>query len=244
MLLRRLACEFIGTAFLLATVVGSGALIHKIDGGTIGITVIAVAVATGFVLYALINMFGEISAHFNPVVSLVNALTKTMSWSHVPLYMLAQVLGAIAGVMAANVMFELPAVVFSTTARTGYGQCTGELIATFGLICTISCCARFRPAALPAAVSAYVAGAILFTSSTCFANPAVTVARIFTDTITGIRAIDVAPYITCQIAAALTALSFCHWLLKPVSSANIAETEQDGVWQSRDEVVADLVRLK
>jgi glycerol uptake facilitator-like aquaporin len=209
---KRLACEFLGTAFLLATVVGSGILAHKLDAGNVAVSVSSVAIATGCLLTALILSFGTISSHFNPIVTLCSALRKELSWSLVLPYVLAQIIGAAFGVIVANLMFDIPAVTISSTVRTGTGQWIGEFVATFGLLGVIFGCGKFRPAAIPAAVGCYVAAAIWFTSSTCFANPAVTIARVLTDTLTGIRPIDVIPYILAQIAGAASALSIFGWL--------------------------------
>lgn len=214
MALRCLLAEFLGTAFLLATVVGSGALMHGLDAGNVAVTVFGVAVATAFVLYALIEMFGSISAHFNPAVTLVNAVQGSIRWRTASCYVVAQILGAIAGVVIANLMFEQVPLAFSTSARTGYGQWVGEFVATFGLIGVITGCSRCKPSVVPQAVSAFVGGAIMFTSSTCFANPAVTISRMFTTTITGIRPSDVPLFIICQLVSAALALVFFGWLFK------------------------------
>ncbi|HEY9793269.1 MAG TPA: MIP/aquaporin family protein [Candidatus Obscuribacterales bacterium] len=220
---RRLVCEFLGTAFLLATVVGSGILAHKLDAGNTAVAVMAVAISTGCVLTALILSFGGISAHFNPIVTVATAIRKELDWSLVSSYIMAQVAGAIAGVCITNLMFDLPAVMISQTPRTGTGQWLGEFVATFGLLGIIFGCARFRGVAIPAAVGCYVCGAIWFTSSTCFANPAVTIARVFTDTLTGIRPVDVFPYIVSQSIATASALALFGWLFaaedKPSSLA-------------------------
>ena len=213
-LLKSLTCEFIGTAFLLATVVGSGALMHKLDAGNVAVTVLGVAIATGLVLLALINTIGSISAHFNPIVTLMTAVQRQMRWAHVAPYVAVQILGAIAGVVAANLMFEVPAFAISDSARTGYGQWAGELVATFGLVAVLIGCGRSKPDAVPQSVSAYVASAILFTSSTCFANPAVSISRIFTSTITGIRRGDVPAFIACELAGAAVAFVVFSWLFK------------------------------
>lgn len=210
---RALACEFLGTAFLLATVVGSGILGHNLDSGNVAVAVLAVAFATGTVLTALILALGSISCHLNPVVTLVAALRGELKWSAVVPYILCQVAGGSAGVVVANLMFDLPAVVLSTHARTGTGQWIGEFVATFGLLGIILATSKFRPAAVPAAVGAYVAGAIWFTSSTCFANPAVTIARVLTDTLTGIRCQDVPAFVLVQLVAAGCAFLFYGWLL-------------------------------
>ncbi len=217
-LLKCLICEFLGTAFLLATVVGSGILLHRIDFQVVAVTVLGVAFATGTVLLALINMFGSISAHFNPVVTLANAIQGNLRWSLVAPYVVTQVLGACAGVILANLMFQEQAVAFSDAARTGYGQWLGEFIATFGLLGVIIGCSRSKPDAVPQSVAAYVAGAILFTSSTCFANPAVTIARMFTTTITGIRPTDVPAFIGFEVVGALCAVALFSFLFREEST--------------------------
>lgn len=213
-LLKALTCEFLGTAFLLATVVGSGILAHNLDAGNVAVTVMSVAIATGCVLLALIFTFGAVSANFNPAVTLMNVLQRNISIRHALLYMAVQICGAICGVVTANLMFDLPAFAWSQHARTGNGQWLGEFIATFGLLTVIQGTARYRAEAVPSAVAAYVAGAILFTSSTCFANPAVTISRIFTDTITGIRSADVVAFIVSQIVATIAACVLGEWLFK------------------------------
>lgn len=230
-LARRLVCEFIGTAFLLATVVGSGILAHKLDAGNVAVSVTAVAISTGCVLTALILSLGAISSHFNPMVTLSCAVRKELDWSLVVPYVLTQIAGAIAGVCIANMMFDLPAVAISHQARTGCGQWLGEFVATFGLLGIIFGCSRFRATDVPVAVGSYICGAIWFTSSTCFANPAVTIARIFTDTLTGIRPGDVAPFILSQLAGTIIALVVFGWLFAP---------EKKRFWEQNDpELVAN-----
>lgn len=211
-LARSLTAEFIGTAFLLAVVVGSGIMADKLDQGNVAVALLAIAGATGAVLVALIHAFGSISAHFNPAVTLFSALRKELQWSAVIPYVLTQVAGGIFGVMIANVMFGLPFVAFSQSVRTGPEQWLGEVIATFGLLTVIVGSSKSAPSAVPYSVAAYVTGAIWFTSSTCFANPAVTVARMFTDTITGIRPVDCAAFILAQIVGMLCATALLSWL--------------------------------
>lgn len=210
--LKQLTCEFLGTAFLLATVVGSGILADKLSQGNIGVALLAIAFATGAVLTALIVAFGGISSHFNPVVTLIMAIKRQLAWKSVIPYIVTQIAGATVGVILANLMFDLPAVGISDHVRSGAGQWLGEFIATFGLIGIILGTGRSRPEAAPWAVGGYVAGAIWFTSSTCFANPAVTIARMFTNTITGIRPDNVVAFIGWQLAAAIVALALFEWL--------------------------------
>lgn len=235
-LAKPLVCEFLGTAFLLATVVGSGILADKLDSDIVAVTVLSIAFATGAVLTALVLAFGSISAHFNPAVTLVCALRGEHAWKDVIPYWVTQVAGACAGVMVANLMFDLPAVVVSTTARTGGGLWLGEFVATIGLIAVILGCAKSRPDATPMAVGGYVAGAIWFTSSTCFANPAVTIARALTNTITGIRPDDVAMYCIVQFFATITAALVFTWLftdgkkqaaIASLKHATTADTERE-----------------
>ena len=212
---RVLVAECIGSAFLLMVVVGSGILADKLNGGAnLALSVLCVAFATGGVLYALITSLGAVSAHFNPAVTLVSAFRRELSWSLVLPYIVSQILGACLGVIMANLMFDLPAVTISQTARHASGQYLGEFIAIFGLLGTIFGTARHRPEAVPAAVAAYVAGAIYFTSSTCFANPAVTTARTLTGTLTGICPADVAAYVAFQVLGALSAMVVFGWLFK------------------------------
>jgi len=239
-LVRALTCELIGTAFLLATVVGSGILAHKLDNGLIAVTVLSIAFATGCVLFALIATFGSISCHLNPVVTVASAVRKEFPWRHVPPYVVTQISGAILGVMVANLMFDLPAMSLSDTARTGYGQWLGEFVATFGLLAVIFGSGKYRPQDAPQAISAYVAGAIWFTSSTCFANPAVTIARIFTNTITGIRADDVPGFIFSQFLAATFACIVFGWLFaktaQSTDSVRNSETDPAEAIQLREPV--------
>lgn len=236
-LVRALVAETLGTAFLLATVVGSGALADKLDLGNLAVSVLCVAFATGAVLVALIAAFGSISAHFNPIVSLVLALRGEFSWKKVAPYFAAQVAGAILGVVVANLMFDLPAITISATARTGMGQWLGEFIASFGLIGIILGSARSN-SNTGIAVPAYVAGAIYFTSSTCFANPAVSIARMFTNTLTGIVPADVPAFIVSQIVGALCAFAVFGWLF----AAEKSELTETCELEVDPEVIATLER--
>ncbi|MBU6454868.1 MAG: aquaporin family protein [Cyanobacteria bacterium REEB67] len=209
---RALVAEFLGSAFLLVAVCGSGILAHSLDQGNVALSVLCVAFATGCALVALISMFGALSAHFNPIVTLALALRKEFAWPKVPFYIAVQVLGAVCGVIVANLMFDLPAMTISETGRSTCGLLIGEIVATFGLLGVIFGCGKSRPEAIPFAVPAYVAAAIYFTSSTCFANPAVTIARIFTNTLTGIKPVDVLPFIAAQVVGAVLALVLFGWL--------------------------------
>ena len=244
-LARALAAETLGTAFLLATVVGSGALADKLDLGNLAVSVLCVAFATGAVLIALIAAFGSISAHFNPIVSLVCALRGEFKWKLVAPYIVAQLTGAILGVVVANLMFDLPAVTISTIVRSGMGQWLGEFVASFGLIGIILGSARSN-SNTGIAVPAYVAGAIYFTSSTCFANPAVTVARIFTGTLTGILPADVPAFVLSQLVGALCAAVVFGWLFaadKGEEQTSAGQNiEQERVSELEPEVLATLER--
>ena len=206
---QRTVAEGMGTAFLLAAVVGSGIMGERLAGGNAAVALLANSIATGAALVALILTFGGISgAHFNPVITVVDASQDGLAWGDVPWYVCAQTVGAVAGVVIANVMFELPPIAMSQHVRSGYGQWISEFVATFGLVSVIWGCARFRSEATPFAVAAYIAAAYWFTASTSFANPAVTFGRSLTDTFAGIRLVDVPGFIICQGAgaAASTAL--------------------------------------
>lgn len=210
---RQLAGEFAGTALLLATVVGSGIMGERLAGGNDAITLLANTLATGAMLYVLIVTFGKISgAHFNPVVTLCAAWAGNLPWRRVGPFIVIQFTGALAGVIAAHWMFELPIVSASQHIRAGYSQMGSELVATFGLLTVILNCARYRPDAIAAAVGCYIAAAYWFTASTSFANPAVTVARCLTDSFSGIRLIDAPGFIVAQIIGALLAVVFYRWM--------------------------------
>lgn len=219
---RRVASEALGTALLLAAVVGSGIMGERLSGGNAAIALLANTIATSATLAALIITFGPISgAHLNPAVTLADAWQRGMAWRHVPVYIAAQVAGALAGVGSAHVMFGEPLFTASRHARSGFAQCFSEFIAAFGLLAVIRGCIRFRSPAVPWAVGAYIAGAYWFTASTSFANPAVTVARAFTDTFAGIRPADVPPFIGAQIAGAVAATALFAWLIPfPVTAGN------------------------
>lgn len=215
---RRLVAECLGTAFLLAVVVGSGIMAERLAGGNVAIALLANAIATGAGLIALILMFGTISgAHFNPVVTLSEAFQKNMPGKEVLPYIAVQVLGAFAGVAAAHGMFDAPVFFASEHIRTGASQWWSEFIATFGLIAVIIGCSRSRPSVTPFAVAAYITAAYWFTSSTSFANPAVTLARAATNTFAGIRPIDAPGFIIAQLCGAAAATIVFCWLY-PVSA--------------------------
>jgi glycerol uptake facilitator-like aquaporin len=211
---RRATAEFVGTALLLATVVGSGIMGERLADGNVAVALLANTLATGAVLVALILTFGPISgAHLNPAVTLADAWQGGLSWDEVPLYLLAQGVGAVVGVAVADAMFDLPAFAFSRHARSGPSQFLSEVVATFGLLSVIWGCSRKRPGAVPFAVGAYITAAYWFTASTSFANPAVTVARCLTDTFAGIRPVDVPSFIAAQLLGAGLATALFRWLV-------------------------------
>jgi glycerol uptake facilitator-like aquaporin len=210
---RQAAAEFVGTAFLLATVIGSGVMAFKLAGGNGAIALLCNTIPTGAILAVLILTFGPVSgAHLNPAVSLGFAVRRELPWSMVAIYIAAQLAGAIAGVWAAHVMFELPVWQLSATVRTGPGQWFAEAVATFGLVITIFGCAARNPAAVPYAVGLYITAAYWFTASTSFANPAVTVARSLSDTFAGIAPVHVLAFIAAQLIGMLAAVGFAGWL--------------------------------
>lgn len=227
---RRLVSEGLGTAMLLAVVVGSGIMADRLASGNVAISLLANAIATGTGLIALILMFGTISgAHFNPVVTLSEAFQKNMPAKEVLPYILVQVLGAFAGVAAAHGMFENPLFFASEHVRTGMSQWWSEFVATFGLIAVIIGCSRSRPSVTPFAVAAYITAAYWFTSSTSFANPAVTLARAATNTFAGIRPADAPGFIIAQLlGAAAATLVFCWLYPAAPKDATVAETVAPG----------------
>jgi glycerol uptake facilitator-like aquaporin len=211
---RRIAAEAVGTAFLLAAVVGSGIMGERLAGGNVAIALLANTLATGAMLVTLILTFGPISgAHFNPAVTLADASQGGLPWREVPGYVTAQVLGAFAGVATAHLMFGAPVFSASRHLRAGRAQILSEFVATFGLLCVIWGCARLRSSAVPFAVGAYITGAYWFTASTSFANPAVTLARSASDTFAGIRPGDAPGFIVAQFAGAAAATLLFRWLV-------------------------------
>jgi glycerol uptake facilitator-like aquaporin len=213
-LARRTVAEGLGTALLLATVVGSGIMGERLAGGNVAVALLANTLATGAALVALILTFGAVSgAHLNPVVTVADAALGGRPWREVPAYVLAQVAGAFAGVAAADVMFELPPFSASHHARTGSSQWFSEGVATFGLLAVIWGCSRRRASVVPFAVGAYITAAYWFTASTSFANPAVTLARAATDTFAGIRPGDVPGFVAAQLAGAALATAVFRWLV-------------------------------
>jgi glycerol uptake facilitator-like aquaporin len=212
-LAQRAAAEGLGTAFLLAAVVGSGIMAAKLAGGNGALALLCNTLPTGAILTVLILTFGPISgAHFNPAVSIAFALRGELRKSTTAVYIAAQVLGAIAGVWIAHLMFELPLWQFSMTVRTGPGQWLAESIATFGLLLTIFGCVARTPAAVPYAVGLYITSAYWFTASTSFANPAVTIARSLSDTFAGIAPTSVVAFVVAQLSGMLAAVLLSRWL--------------------------------
>jgi glycerol uptake facilitator-like aquaporin len=210
---RRIVAEGVGTALLLAVVVGSGIMAERLAGGNVALALLANALATGAGLVALILMLGPVSgAHFNPAVTLSEAWQGNLARAHVLPYIAAQCAGAVAGVMLAHAMFGLPLLTASQHVRAGGGQWLSEFVATFGLVAVIISCARSRPAVTPFAVAAYITSAYWFTASTSFANPAVTLARSLSDTFAGIRPADAPAFIGAQLAGALAATLLLSWL--------------------------------
>lgn len=209
---RRLAGEFLGTAFLLAVVIGSGIMGERLAGGNVAIALLGNTLATGAGLVALILTFGPISgAHFNPAVTLGDVWLGQIQLRHAALYIVAQIAGAFAGVAAAHGMFQKAIFFASQHARTGPSQWWSELVATFGLLAVIVSCSRTRPTSTPFAVAAYITAAYWFTSSTSFANPAVTLARAASDTFAGIRPQDAPAFILAQLCGAAAAVIVFKW---------------------------------
>jgi len=212
---QRLAAEFIATGGLLAAVVGSGIMGESLAGGNVAIALLANTLATAAALVALILTFGPISgAHMNPVVTLVAVLEKQLATRDGVSYLTVQVLGGIAGVWLAHLMFDRPILMTSEHVRSGTPQLVSEVVATFGLVCTILGTAKHRPTAIPFAVGAYIAAAYWFTASTSFANPAVTIARTLTNTFAGIRPVDAPGFIAAQLVGAMLALTTYRWLYR------------------------------
>ncbi len=213
---RRLAAEALGTAFLLAAIVGSGIMADTLSGGNVGLALLANAAATAAALVILILVFGPVSgAHFNPAVTLAFLVRGEIAAGLAVAYVVAQVIGGVLGVWAVHVMFEQPVWQVAVNGRTGVGLWAAEVIATFGLVMTILGCVRWRIDMVAQAVGLYVGAAIWFTASTSFANPAVTIGRALTDTFTGIAPADVVPFIAAQIVGALLAVAVMGWLYAP-----------------------------
>lgn len=226
----RMTAEFIGTAFLLATVVGSGIMGERLSGGNVAIALLANTVATGAALVALILTFGPISgAHFNPAVTLADASQRGLPWKEVPGYVVSQVLGAFVGVACAHLMFGLSLFSASRRVRSGGSQVFSEFVATFGLMAVIWGCSRLRSSVVPFAVGAYITAAYWFTASTSFANPAVALARAATDTFSGIRPVDVPGFIAAQLLGAAGATALFRWLVPSLPESAPEILVQHGV---------------
>jgi len=216
---RRIVTEFIGTLFLLAAVVGSGIMGERLAAGNTALALLANSIATGAALVAIILAFGPISgAHFNPVVTLADAWQGGIAWRETPAYLAAQIAGAFAGVAAAHLMFGFSVFSASTHFRSGPAQLFSEFISTFGLLSVIWGCVRYRPSVVPFAVGAYITAAYWFTSSTSFANPAVTLARSMTNSFAGINPASVAGFVAAQMSGAFAATILFRWLVPSISA--------------------------
>jgi glycerol uptake facilitator-like aquaporin len=224
--MRRASAEFLGSAFLLMAVVGSGIMGERLAGGNVAIALLANTIATGAALVALILTFGPISgAHLNPAVTLADALAGGIAWREVPAYLGAQLVGAFAGVGCAHLMFGVPLFFASHHVRSGPAQLWSEFLATFGLLSVIFGCSRSRPTAIPYAVGAYITAAYWFTASTSFANPAVTLARAASDTFAGIRPTDAPGFIAAQLLGAAAATVIFRWFMNPQTGFANDETK-------------------
>jgi glycerol uptake facilitator-like aquaporin len=216
---RQLVAEGLGTAFLLATVVGSGIMAERLSDGNVALALLANTIATGAILAVLILVFGAISgAHFNPAVTLAFRLRGEIGPAAARAYVVVQIIGGLLGTWAAHVMFDERIFQLSTTPRSGFPQWTAEFIAAFGLVATILGCLRARPEAVPYAVGLFITAGYWFTASTSFANPAVTIARSLTDTFSGIRPVDAPGFIVAQLLGATAATLVFRWLLAPQDS--------------------------
>jgi glycerol uptake facilitator-like aquaporin len=210
---QRLFAEWLGTAFLLAAVVGSGIMAERLSSGNAALALLCNTIPTGAILVVLILIFAPLSgAHFNPAVTLAFAFRGELPWRTAGLYIVAQIVGAVAGVWLAHLMFELPVWQFALRPRTGIGQWLAEMIATFGLLLTIFGCAARSPGAIPYAVGLYITSAYWFTASTSFANPAVTLARSLSNTFAGISPDGVAAFVIAQLSGAALAVILSRWL--------------------------------
>jgi glycerol uptake facilitator-like aquaporin len=211
---QKMSAELVGTAFLLATIVGSGIMAEGLAGGNSALALLGNTVATGAMLFVLITAFGPVSgAHFNPVVTMVFALRREITPAHAALFIAVQIIGAVIGVWAAHGMFDVPILQVSEKIRTGAAQVFSETVATFGLVFTILAVSKAKESAVAMAVALYITAAYWFTASTSFANPAVTIARSLSNSFAGIRPADVSPFIAAQIISAALAWLYCHWQL-------------------------------
>jgi glycerol uptake facilitator-like aquaporin len=217
--------EAVGSFFLFAAVVGSGIMAETLSGGNMALALLANTLATGAILFVLIAMLGPVSgAHFNPAVTLVTMLDRANAPRTALLFVAAQLVGGIAGVWSAHLMFDLPIIQLSQHGRTGIGQWAGEFVATFGLILTIAGTVRHRPDWIAPAVAAYITSAYWFTSSTSFANPAITVARSLSDSFAGIAPIDVPAFVAAQMAGALAGWLLGRWLFSADAATGVGDT--------------------
>ncbi|MEE4209356.1 MAG: MIP/aquaporin family protein [Parvularcula sp.] len=213
---QKIVSEAVGSFFLFAGVIGSGIMAEALAGGNVAIALLGNTVAVGAILYVLIAMLAPISgAHFNPAVTLAFLIRREIGVVASGLYVVSQLVGGAIGVLCVHFMFEMPILQFSTKARAGIGQWTGEFVATFGLVLTVLVLLRYRAEAIPAAVALYISSAIWFTSSTCFANPAITVIRSLTDTFVGIAPGDAPLFIAAQLAGAVVAVLFAALMTAP-----------------------------
>jgi glycerol uptake facilitator-like aquaporin len=237
--IRRAATEALGTAFLLMAVVGSGIMAERLAGGNVALSLLANSLATGAALIALILALAPISgAHFNPAVTLADAMTGGLRWCEVPAYWGAQTLGAFAGVASAHLMFGLPLFSASQHVRAGGSLAWSEFVATFGLLVVIWGCVRAQPSAVPFAVGAYIMGAYWFTGSTSFANPAVTLARAVSDTFAGIRPADVPLFVLAQFTAAVIAAFAFRWLFPArIAGPEVIDRRTAEILEVRKELV-------
>lgn len=214
-LARRLTAEAIGSFFLFAGVIGSGIMAENLAGGNVALALLANTIATGAILYVIIEMFGPVSgAHYNPAVTLAFALRGEFAWRDVLPYTVVQILAGAMGAFAAHLMFDLEIIQLSTKARAGVGQWTGELVATFGLVLAILSSLHHRPGVVPAVVALYISAAYWFTSSTSFANPAITIVRSLSNTFAGIAPADVPGFIAAQMAGMLLAVGCARMLFR------------------------------
>lgn len=215
---RALAAEFVGSAVLAATVIGSGIAAQNLSGGNVAIALLANAIATGCILYVIISMFAPLSgAHFNPAVSIAFALRCELLWPLCVLYVVFQIAGMITGAWLAHAMYDLPVLQVSKTVRSSVGIVLGEIVAAFGLVLTIFGLKERNAPLIPAAVGLYITAAYWFTSSTSFANPAITIARSLSDTFAGIAPANVPTFIACQLAGMFAAVALARWLFRPPS---------------------------
>jgi glycerol uptake facilitator-like aquaporin len=218
-LARRVTAEFLGTLFLVAAVIGSGVMGERLAAGNVAVALLANTIATGAALVALILTFGSVSgAHFNPAVTLADAIEGGIAWREVPGYVAAQCAGGLAGAVVAHLMFGLHWYSLSSHARHGGAQILSEFVATFGLLSVIWGCSRVRLTSVPFAVGAYITAAYWFTASTSFANPAVTIARAFSDTFAGIRPVDAPFFVLAQVAGAISATLLFRWLVPSLAA--------------------------